>query len=68
MYLGIYIIIALAVALVIFIMIKRNHVSREHSILKNDKGKNTQFNPEKVSGLMPNEKLGDAKNNVEDKP
>lgn len=68
MYLGIYIIIALAVALVIFILIKRNHVSREHNIIKNDKGKNTQFNPEKVSGLMPNEKLDDAKNNEEDKP
>ncbi len=60
MELVIYIVIGIVVAVVIYLLVTKSSVSREHEI-NNEKNKKTQFNPEKVTGLMPNKK----KNEVE---
>ncbi len=60
MYLGIYIVIGIIAALAIFFMIRKNLGIKEHEIINDDKSKKTQFNPEKVSGLMPNEQKSDV--------
>ncbi len=60
MYLGIYIVIGIIAVIAIFFMIRKNSGSREHEIINDDKGKKTQFNPEKVSGLMPNKKKSEV--------
>lgn len=53
MYLAIYIVIGIVAALLIFLMIIKKKGPRDNRIIGNDKGKKTQFNPEKVSGMMP---------------
>ena len=60
MYLALYVIIGIFILVAIYLIIKNSKVSKEHKIINNDKGKNTQFNPEKVSGLMPNKQKSDV--------
>tara|TARA_R100000935_G_C2834265_1_gene167074 strand:- start:1372 stop:1569 length:198 start_codon:yes stop_codon:yes gene_type:complete len=52
----IYIGIGIIVAVVIFFLVRKNSVTKDHEMIHNKEVKNTQFNPEKVSGLMPNDK------------
>jgi predicted RND superfamily exporter protein len=59
MELVIYIVIGIVVAVVIYLLVTKSSVSREHEI-NNEKNKKTQFNPEKVTGLMPNKKKSEV--------
>jgi len=61
MYLALYVIIAIFILVAIFFFIKKGTSTKDHEIINDDKGKNTQFNPEKVSRLMPNEQKSDVK-------
>lgn len=60
MDIAIYIVIGIVIAVVIFILVRKNSVTREHEMINDKKGKKTQFNPEKVSGLMPNEQKSEV--------
>jgi predicted small secreted protein len=61
MELVLYIVIGIVVAVVIYLLVTKNSVSREHEI-NNEKNKKTQFNPEKVTGSSPNEKKNEVEN------
>ena len=61
MYLALYVGIGILILVAIFFFIKKGTSTKDHEIINDDKGKNTQFNPEKVSGLMPNEQMSDVK-------
>ena len=61
MYLVLYIGIGILLIVGIYFLIKTGATSKDHEIINDDKGKKTQFNPEKVSGLMPNKQKSDAK-------
>jgi len=61
MYLGIYIVIGIVAAIAIFMLLRKNPSKKDHEIVNNDKGKKEQFNPEKVSGMMPEEELSEYK-------
>jgi len=60
MDIAVYIVIGIVVAVVIFLLVRKNSVAREHEIIEDDEGKKTQFNPEKVSGLMPNKQKSET--------
>lgn len=65
MYFGIYIVIGIVAVIAIFFMITKKSGSSDTKIINDDKGKKTQFNPEKVSGLMPNKKKSEVRKSSE---
>lgn len=66
MYLSIYIVIGIiAVLAFVFMIVKKTGTNTK--IINKDDGKNEQFNPEKVSGLMPNEQKSDIDKEKEKK-
>ncbi len=56
----IYIVIGIVVAVAIFLLVRKNSVTKDHERFHNNEVKNTQFNPEKVTGLMPNDKKNEV--------
>lgn len=61
MDIAIYIVIGIVAAVIIFLLVRKNSVAQDHEVINDDKGKKTQFNPEKVSGLMPNDQKSETK-------
>jgi len=60
MYLAIYIGIGIIAAVAIFMLLRKSPSQRDHEIINQDKGKKEQFNPEKVSGMMPEKQMSEA--------
>ncbi len=65
MYLAIYIGIGIIAAIGIYFLLRKSPSQRDHEIINQDKGKKEQFNPEKVSGMMPEEQMSDVDKNKE---
>jgi len=60
MYLGIYIVIGIIAAIAIFMLVRKSPKKKDHDIIQDNKGKKTQFNPEKVSGMMPEKQMSET--------
>lgn len=61
MDIAIYIVIGIVAAVIIFLLVRKNSVTQDHEVINDDKEKKSQFNPEKVSGLMPNDQKSETK-------
>lgn len=61
MDIAIYIVIGIFAAVIIFLLVRKNSVTQDHEVINDDKEKKSQFNPEKVSGLMPNDQKSETK-------
>lgn len=61
MYFTIFIVIGIIAVAAIFMLLRKKPAPKERDSINLDNGKKEQFNPEKVSGMMPEEELSENK-------